>query len=77
MQTGNPGGQQFLALARGVFDAEFGGGFVVGAELLKTRAEGERNFRAAELGEFPDLGGAQNRHDAGHEGTLTPNLPTT
>ena len=61
MQPRRAGAQQFLALPRGVFDAEFNGGRVVIAQFIQLRAQRRRDFCAAKLGEFRDLRRAQNR----------------
>ena len=67
MQSRHAGAQQFLALPRGVFDAEFGGGLVVGSQFIQFRAQRRRDFRAASLGELDDSRRAQNRDNARHE----------
>ena len=61
-------GPQVLGLAGGVFDADFAHGAIVFGEAFQARIKMGRNGRAAQGGEAPDLGGAQNRQDAGDDG---------
>jgi hypothetical protein len=67
MQTGCAGAQQFLALPRGVFDAELHCRLVVRAEGIQFCAQRRGNFRAALPSEFSYLRRAQNGDDARHE----------
>ncbi len=63
VQPGCAGLKQFIALLRGLFDAELRPSRIVVGELVESPAQSSGNFRATQLGKLLDLRSAQDGDD--------------